>query len=375
MSAIPVRLGVQQRVLPNYRAPFFDALAAACPPGVSVFAGLPRPEEAIETRVELAAARLAPARNLHLGSGPLYLCYQRGLPGWLEKWDPGALIVEANPRYLSTPTAVRWMRSRGRAVIGWGLGAPASGGALSGLRSAARRAFLSQFDVLVTYSQQGALEYQQLGFSEEQVFVAPNAAARRPAHAMPIRALTALPHQLTLLFVGRLQARKRVDLLLRACQRLPEALQPHLWVVGDGPERASLEKTAREVYPRALFLGARHGAQLERLFLAADLFVLPGTGGLAVQQAMSFGLPVMVAEADGTQTDLVRPANGWQLPPGDEDALVRCLSDALSDTPRLRRMGEESYRIASEEINLEHMVDVFARAVDAALERSKRRRG
>ena len=86
MSAIPARLGVQQRVLPNYRAPFFDALASACPPGVSVFAGLPRPEEAIETRVELAAAQLAPARNLHLGRGSLYLCFQRGLPGWLERW-------------------------------------------------------------------------------------------------------------------------------------------------------------------------------------------------------------------------------------------------------------------------------------------------
>lgn len=375
MSAIPVRLGVQQRVLPNYRAPFFDALASACPPGVSVFAGLPRPEEAIETRVELTEASLSQARNVHLGRGSYYLCFQRGLLSWLKEWDPGALIVEANPRYLSTPAGVRWMRSCGRPVIGWGLGAPASGGAFSGMRAAARRAFLSQFDVLVTYSQQGAQEYQQLGFSAEQVFVAPNAAARRPAHPIPVRPLTALPHQLTLLFVGRLQARKRVDLLLRACQRLPEELRPHLWVVGDGPERASLEKTARDVYPRARFLGARHGAELERLFVAADLFVLPGTGGLAVQQAMSFGLPVMVAEADGTQTDLVRPANGWQLPPGDVDTLVQSLSDALSDTPKLRRMGNESYRIASEEINLEHMVEVFARAVEAAQERSKRRRG
>lgn len=375
MSTIPVRLGVQQRVLPNYRAPFFDALASACPPGVSVFAGLPRPEEAIETRVELSAAGLAPARNIHLGRGSFYLCFQRGLRDWLERWDPGALIVEANPRYLSTPAGVRWMRARSRPVIGWGLGAPASGGALSDLRAAARRAFLNQFDVLVTYSQQGAQEYRQLGFSADRVFVAPNAAARRPGHPVPVRPLSAFPHQLTLLFVGRLQARKRVDLLLRACARLPEEQRPHLWVVGDGPERANLDILAREHYPRARFLGARHGAELDRLFLAADLFVLPGTGGLAVQQAMSFGLPVIVAEADGTQTDLVRPANGWQLPPGDEDALVECLSEAFSDMPRLRRMGQESYRIASEEINLEHMVDVFAQAVEAALEQARKRRG
>ncbi|HEY9087318.1 MAG TPA: hypothetical protein VIO36_04060, partial [Anaerolineaceae bacterium] len=128
MNAIAPRLGVQQRVLPSYRAPFFDALAAACSRGLSVFAGQPRAEEAIDTRAELRLARLASARNIHLGRGGGYLCYQRGLLGWLRSWDPEALIVEANPRYLSTPAAVRWMHSRGRAVIGWGLGAPPPGG-------------------------------------------------------------------------------------------------------------------------------------------------------------------------------------------------------------------------------------------------------
>jgi len=374
MNAIAPRLGVLQRVLPTYRAPFFDALAAACPRGLSVFAGLPRPAEAIDTRAELHVARLAPARNIHLGRGGGYLCYQRGLLDWLRSWDPEALIVEANPRYLSTPAAARWMHSRGRAVIGWGLGTPPPDGALAGLRAAARRAFLNQFDALVTYSQQGAEQYIRIGFPAERVFVAPNAAAPRPRHPMPERAPYVSPRQLTLLFVGRLQARKRVDLLLRAVGALPSERRPHLWVVGDGPERARLESLAREVCPGTVFLGARQGEELQRLFLGADLFVLPGTGGLAVQQAMSCGLPVMVAEADGTQADLVRPENGWQLPPGDLDALTDRLAAALEDPLRLRVMGAESYRIASQEINIERMVAEFARAVQAAVDWAERRR-
>ena len=51
--------------------------------------------------------------------------------------------------------------------------------------------------------------------------------------------------------------------------------------------------------------------------------MLPGTGGLAVQQAMAHGLPVIVAQGDGTQDDLVRPENGWQIPPDDLAALTR----------------------------------------------------
>ena len=132
-----------------------------------------------------------------------------------------------------------------------------------------------------------------------------------------------------------------MDVLLRACAALPENHRPHLWIIGEGPAESDLIELARQVYPQAEFLGAKHGAALAPFFRAADLFVLPGTGGLAVQEAMSFGLPVMVAEADGTQTDLVRPGNGWLLPPGDQAALTTLLAVALDDISALRRMGAE----------------------------------
>ncbi len=364
MKRFPGRLAVQQRVLPHYRAPFFDALAAACQGGLSLFAGQPRPDEAIATTDRLQTARYAPARNLHLLRGPFYLCYQNGLSAWLKNWDPDALIVEANPRYLATPSAVRWMQRRGRPVIGWGLGAPSLSGTWAGFRQTRRIRFLSRFDALIAYSRRGADEYAALGFPPERIFVAPNAVAPRPAAPQPRRPLR-LDEPLVLLFVGRLQARKRLDNLLRACAALPGTLQPRLWIVGDGPARAELESLAADVYPQARFLGARHGPELAFVFAEADLFVLPGTGGLAVQEAMTYGLPVIVAQGDGTQDDLVRPENGWLVPPGDPAALTEALRLALSNAPRLRAMGAESYRIVSEEVNLEKMVEVFVGVLEA----------
>ena len=136
-------------------------------------------------------------------------------------------------------------------------------------------------------------------------------------------------------------------------------------IVGDGPERETLQTLAADVYPQAVFTGSLYGEALAERFRSADLFVLPGTGGLAVQQAMSYGLPVIAAEADGTQADLVRPDNGWQLPPNDINALSKALDEALSDLYRLRDMGAESYRIVAEEINLENMVNVFVKALKA----------
>ncbi|MFZ5820613.1 MAG: glycosyltransferase [Chloroflexota bacterium] len=376
----PGRLGLQQRVLPSYRAPFFDLLAGSCAGGLSLFAGQPRPQESIATTTSLRVAGYAAARNLHLFDGALYLCYQAGFLGWLADWNPDALIVEANPRYLSTPSAVRWMKRRGRPVLGWGLGAPPPSGSphflgksgesppsgsshfLGKWGEGKRGAFLNQFDGLIAYSQRGADEYAALGFPRGKIFVAHNAVSPAPA-VVPKPKPATFDGSPVILFVGRLQARKRVDALLRACAQMPNS--PRLVIVGDGPERGRLQQVAAQVYPSAQFVGAKHGDELEPYFAEADLFVLPGTGGLAVQQAMSHGLPVIVAKGDGTQDDLVRAGNGWQIPPEDESALVSMLREALSDARRLRKMGAESYRIVAQEINLEKMVDAFVRALNA----------
>jgi glycosyltransferase involved in cell wall biosynthesis len=72
-----------------------------------------------------------------------------------------------------------------------------------------------------------------------------------------------------------------------------------------------------------------------------------------------------VAKGDGTQDDLVREGNGWQIPDGDYAALVTTMRAALSDLKRLRRMGDESRKIVSEEINLERMVESFAAALNS----------
>ncbi len=378
MKQYPGRVGLQQRVLPEYRAPFFDRLAQACIGGLGVFAGGPLLSEQIRTTTQLNQAKFFPAHNRHFmhPASPLYRCWQDGFLPWLQEWQPDVLIVEANPRYPTTRRAIRWMHARNRPVIGWGLGLPpipsrlSLAGLLAPFRRRQRIELVRSLDALIAYSQRGADEYLQAGVPAGRVFVAPNEVTPRPTQPPPVRKREP-GEKLAVLFVGRLQARKRVDLLLRACAALPAEAQPLLRIVGDGPARPDMEAEAQRVYPRAQFLGARHGSDLEALFASADLFVLPGTGGLAVQQAMAHGLPVVVAEGDGTQDDLVREENGWRVPPGDLQALIAVLRTALHDVERLRRMGQESYRIVSQEVNIEQMAAVFLQAINMVIDQER----
>jgi glycosyltransferase involved in cell wall biosynthesis len=369
----PGKLGIQQRVLPAYRSVFFDAMAESCNSGLSVFAGSVHVSESIQSTDQLKIAEFYPGYNRHFSNSgsPYYFLWQGGLIDWLEDWNPDALVVEANPRYLSTRRAVQWMHRRGRPVIGWGLGAPPIAERSSFFsrmaskwQRSSRAKFLGQMDALIAYSNRGGMEYKAVSLPSQQIFVATNAVARRPSDKLEKR--TAHSHsRLNLLFVGRLQQRKRIDNLLLACSKLPSNSQPFLRIIGDGPARNGFQELARTVYPSAEFPGAIHGSELDQYFAEADLFVLPGTGGLAVQEAMTHGLPVIVAKGDGTQEDLVKPSNGWLIPADDELALQEALKDAISDPQRLREMGANSYRIVRDEINVDQMVNVFVEAISS----------
>ncbi len=187
MTSIPIRLGIQQRVLPAYRVPFLDLLAGECEKGLSVFAGRARPDEGILAGDAPQIASLYPAKNFHFLRGSLYTCWQRNIIEWLESCQPDVLIIEANPRYPRTPRAIQWMKARNRPVIGWGLGAPPSQAYLSKWMGGKRRDLVGKLDAMITYSQQGAAEYQQLGVPADKIFIARNAATRKPAQNPPHR--------------------------------------------------------------------------------------------------------------------------------------------------------------------------------------------
>lgn len=276
------------------------------------------------------------------------------------------------------------MKLKHRPIIGWGLGyqdwiAPKC---ILALRRLFLKRFYQLFDALVAYSSKGSRDYVQLGIESKRVFVAENAVSseqaqllyeefsRSPNLIKDWKCSLGISEKPIVLYVGRLLPQKRVGDLIRACAQLPSSCE--LLIVGDGSERTHLEAIAGKEFPATKFLGYRSGRELALCFANADLFVLPGTGGLSIQEAMIYGKPVIVAAGDGSQSDLVQKGvNGLSISPGDVSGLVRAIQNCLQDPEKLRRMGHESRRIIQRHVNMRNMVRTFCHVLSSVSPPSK----
>jgi glycosyltransferase involved in cell wall biosynthesis len=128
---------------------------------------------------------------------------------------------------------------------------------------------------------------------------------------------------LLLLSVGRLSHEKRLSVLLDAFARLSR-VRPgvRLAIVGEGPARAELQRTA----PRGtIFVGEAHGEELARLYACADVFCFPSTTdtfGQVLLEAGASGLPVIAAAAGGGLELVGHGRTGLLVPPDDAGALA-----------------------------------------------------
>ena len=144
-----------------------------------------------------------------------------------------------------------------------------------------------------------------------------------------------------LLFVGRLSAEKRVDVLLDAFARLGAAMPgARLVLAGEGPSRADFEERAPA---GTTFLGELHGDELATLYASADAFCFPSTTdtfGQVILEAAASGLPAAAAAAGGALELVHDGRTGLLAPPDDPLALAAAIRELATFPDRRRRFGE-----------------------------------
>lgn len=214
-------------------------------------------------------------------------------------------------------------------------------------------------------------------YSVDNAFFRKQAAVLAPERDAIRRSFGLRPDQPVVLFCGKLIPKKDPLLLLRAFATVRRAVPCSLLIAGDGPLRAEAEELVRrEPVPDVLITGFLNQSELPRAYAAADVAVLPSaereTWGLVVNEAMNFGLPVVVSDRVGCAADLVHDGeNGSVFPAGSADALAGALRRLVADLPRCRRWGERSRTIAGD-YDLSVTADEIVRAVLTVARRPRR---
>lgn len=199
---------------------------------------------------------------------------------------------------------------------------------------------LEQADALVSISRFTREGYLALAPSAGPIHDIPNGVhvevfanpAPRPAGLDP--AIVAGSY---LLFLGRLAARKGVDLLIRSQALRPSGQRTTIVVAGSGEERAALEAQAREagLADTIRFVGRVEGSGKTYLLQNALAVIMPSRDWeafpLVLLEAFACGKPVIATRVPGLE-DLVEPGRtGWLVEPESPEALARAMGEITAE--------------------------------------------
>ena len=149
-------------------------------------------------------------------------------------------------------------------------------------------------------------------------------------------------------FLGRIERRKGLEVLLQAMARIPD-LGADLVVVGRGPEERHARALETRLMLRVRFVGAVSDEEKARLLRRADVFCAPALGGesfgIVLLEAMAAGAPVVCSSLEGFRAVAGRAA--VLVEPGDPGLLADALRRVLSDGSLSRRMRAKSAEVSA----------------------------
>ena len=171
----------------------------------------------------------------------------------------------------------------------------------------------------------------------------------------------------TILFLGRHEPRKGLDVLLAALSSLPPEVR--LWVCGEGPETDRL-RSQHAGDPRIEWLGRVSDVEKQRRLRGADIYCAPSVHGesfgVVLLEAMAASTAIVASDLPGYR-NVARPdRDAVVVPPGDRDALAGALQRTLGD-PDLRARLVSSGEERAIEFSMDHLADRYLELYERAI--------
>jgi glycosyltransferase involved in cell wall biosynthesis len=250
------------------------------------------------------------------------------------------------------------------------------------VKSVGLRALFSQVSAFLYIGTRNREYYEHYGAPSEKLFFTPycvdnayfqrQAKRLRPQRDELRKAFGITDERPIILFCGKLIPKKQPLMLLEAFAQVRRESPCALLYVGDGILRSEIEERVTEKdIPDVHITGFLNQSEVPKAYAAADILVLPSTWvggdtetwGLTVNEAMNFGLPIVVSDRVGCAPDLVQEGeNGYVVPYDDTRALAEVLESLVSQPEQRKRYGRNSLDII-QDWNFEACADGIVEAM------------
>ncbi|MBI5316141.1 MAG: glycosyltransferase family 4 protein [Nitrospirae bacterium] len=380
-----LNIQIIQPLVPEYRVPFFEALARDGRYDIQVFASatLPGTQSLRSAHIHHSFIHLNHPCKAFFGDRALW---QKGLILESRLTAGDVLVVCGNPRFLSNYPLLWNAKRRGVATVWWGIGTMPGQSSLNGVL---RRQIMKWADVVLLYTDRERDEFLNIGFPGKRLFAINNAIDQEPIQGAIKQWTTErlrefqwqenLLDKRVFLFCGRVTPKARVDLAIQALSLLlRENTKTLLIIIGDGEERFHLQELARQlgVTESIRWLGTLYDQSvIAPWFLTAKAFVYPGYIGLSNMHAMGYGLPVITHRNMSNQSPEVAALhegmNGLLFEEGNAEHLARMMHRLGSCEEVRLSMSRQASQTVAVEFTLHEMVRRFLSALEAASEKVK----
>jgi glycosyltransferase involved in cell wall biosynthesis len=220
---------------------------------------------------------------------------------------------------------------------------------------------------------------EQEGVAPHRVISVPNFVGEEAFRPVPddvrarLRANWGVPADALVVGVSaRLAAVKDHRTLISCVPRLAASFENlHVLLIGDGPERTSLQALAQSpgCADRVHFAGEQTGSwNLQALFDVSVLCSLSEGFPNSLVEAMAAGRPVVATDVGGNR-DAVDPGRtGTLVPPGDAEALTQALRALLADPARRLLIGEMGRRVARERFHADAVIEGISQLYESLVD-------
>lgn len=349
-----LRLAVLQRVCPDYRVALFAALAAAENVELRLFIGGDIPQSKVRSARDLNGVPVTRLRTRFVRFGRRILPLHIGLIDELRRFRPAVILCEGESHFLGYLQAIyyRARYAKRTALIHWCfITLPGETQTRRGVIAIVKSYFRRYFDAFLVYSSFSRDRLTDLGEDPQKVFVATNVGDVDRCVRLSdgiyettsdARRKLGLPDRFTALYVGTLSRNKRPDLLIDLAAQSGEDRYTYI-IAGDGELLEHLRMRVTQEGLTHVRLAGKVREALPLYYRAADVLLIPGRGGIVISEAMAFGLPVVVHQADGTEYDLVQDGvTGLRVSGAGVEDFQAALEDLRADPLRRTRMASAS---------------------------------